>query len=66
MESDGFVEVWINDRPFTAGRMYGPTLYNPVSNYLRLGLYRRKGVPTINHVFYDEVRIGDSYRAVAP
>ena len=66
MESDGFVEAWINDRPFTAGRMYGPTLYNPVPNYLRLGLYRGKGVPTINHVFYDEVRLGDSYRAVAP
>jgi hypothetical protein len=66
MGPDGFVEAWLNGRPFTAGRMYGPTLYNPVPNYLRLGLYRRKGVPTINHVFYDEVRLGDSYLAVAP
>jgi hypothetical protein len=46
--------------------MYGPTRYNAVSNYLRLGLYRGKGVPTTNHVFYDEVRLGDSYLAVAP
>lgn len=64
--SDGFVEAWLNGRPFTDGRMYGPTLYNAVSNYLRLGLYRGKGVPTTNHVFYDEVRLGDSYAAVAP
>jgi len=64
--SDGFVEAWLNDRPFTAGRIYGPTRYNAVSNYLRLGLYRGKGVPTTNHVYYDEVRLGDSYLAVAP
>jgi hypothetical protein len=63
---DGFVEAWLGGRPFTKGRMYGPTLYSPVSNYLRLGLYRRKGIPTTNHVYYDEVRIGDSYQAVAP
>ncbi len=63
---DGFVEAWLDGRPFTAGKMYGPTLYSPLSNYLRLGLYRGKGFPTTNHVFYDEVRIGDSYQAVAP
>jgi len=64
--NDGFVEAWLDGRPFTAGKLYGPTLYSPVSNYLRIGLYRRKGVPTTNHVFYDEVRLGDSYQAVAP
>lgn len=63
---DGFVRAWLNGRPFTPGKMYGPTLYTPVSNYLRLGLYRGKGVPTTNHVFYDEIRLGDSYAAVAP
>lgn len=64
--SDGFVEAWLDGLPLTAGRMYGPTLYNPESNYLRLGLYRRKGVPTTNHLYYDEVRLGGSYHAVAP
>jgi len=43
---DGFVEAWLDGRPFTRGKKYGPTLYSPVSNYLRLGLYRGKGVPT--------------------
>jgi hypothetical protein len=63
---DGFVEAWINGRPLTQGKKYDPTLYSPLSNYLRLGLYRGKGVHTTNHVFYDEVRIGSSYQAVAP
>ncbi len=64
--SDGFVEAWLNGQPFTKGKVYGPTLYKPVSNYLRIGLYRGRGIPTTNHVFVDEVRIGDSSRAVAP
>lgn len=64
--SDGFVEAWLNGRPWTQKKMYGPTLYSPISNYLRLGLYRALGVPTTNYVYYDEVRIGDSYQAVAP
>ena len=63
---DGFVEAWVNGRPWTQGKMYGPTLYSSVSNYLRLGLYRSPGVLTTNHVYYDEVRIGGSYQAVAP
>jgi hypothetical protein len=63
---NGFVAAWLDGRPFTAGKIHGPTLYTPVSNYLRLGLYRAKGVLTTNHVYFDEVRIGDSYQAVAP
>jgi hypothetical protein len=63
---DGFVEAWLDGHPFTGGKKYAPTLYSPISNYLRLGLYRGKGVPTTNHVYYDEVRLGDSYPAVAP
>lgn len=64
--SNGFVQAWLDGRPFTEGKMAGPTLYSPDSNYLRLGLYRSKGSLTTNYVFYDEVRIGESYRAVAP
>ena len=66
MKPDGFVEAWLDGQPFTKGKVYGATLYSPVPNYLRLGLYRGKGVLTTNHVYYDEVRIGDSYQAVAP
>lgn len=63
---DGFVQAWLDGQPFTQGKVYGPTLYTPESNYLRLGLYRGKGSTAKNHVFYDEVRIGDSYQAVTP
>jgi hypothetical protein len=63
---DGFVEAWLDGRPFTAGRVSGPTLYSPISNYLRLGFYRAKGVPTASQVYFDEVRLGGSYQAVAP
>lgn len=63
---DGFVAAWIDGRPFTAGRMKGPTLYTPIANYLRIGLYRGKGVQTTNSVYLDEVRVGSSYQAVAP
>ena len=63
---DGFVEAWLDGHPFTPGRMYGPTLYSPVPNYLRLGLYRGKGFTTTNSVYYDEVRIGGSRQAVVP
>jgi hypothetical protein len=63
---DGYVEGWLGGRPFTKGRIYGPNLYFAGSNYLRLGLYHGKGAPTTNRVYLDEVRIGDSYRAVAP
>jgi hypothetical protein len=63
---DGFVEAWLDGRPFTDGKKFEPTLYRPDSNYLRLGLYRGKGVSTTNHVYYDEVRLGNSYSAVAP
>lgn len=64
--NDGSVEAWLDGRPWTAGRIPGPTLYNASSNYLRLGFYRTKGGRTTNHVYYDEVRIGESYQAVAP
>ncbi|HVR07228.1 MAG TPA: polysaccharide lyase [Thermoanaerobaculia bacterium] len=64
--SDGFVAAWIDGKPFTAGSMKGPTLYTPTANYLRIGLYRGKGVQTTNSVYIDEVRVGDSYQAVAP
>jgi hypothetical protein len=63
---DGFVEGWLDGEPFTGGKQNGPTLYGAVSNYLRLGLYRGQGFATTNQVFYDEVRIGDSYASVAP
>lgn len=67
MADDGFVEAWLDGRPFTPGKMRGATLYGDLSNVLRLGLYRPKGsASTINHLYLDEVRLGDSRAAVVP
>jgi len=63
---DGFVEAWLDGKPYTAGKVYGATLQNPAATYLRLGLYRPHGGETTNRVYLDEVRVGDSYAAVAP
>ena len=52
---DGLVAAWIDGEPFTDGARHGPTLYNPLGNYLRLGFYRGKGGTTTNRVYYDEV-----------
>ena len=57
--NDGFVAAWIDGEPFTDGRWTGPTLYNSLSNYFRLGFYRGKGGTTTNHVYYDEVWMSD-------
>src|SRR5581483_8648227 len=65
-QSDSFVEAWLDGTPFTAGRVRRATLFTPVSTYLRLGLYRHKHGSTTNVLYYDEVRLGDSYAAVRP
>lgn len=67
MEEDGFVEAWVDGLPFTAGKMRGATLYGEFSNVLRLGLYRpKRSASTTDHLFFDEVRLGDSRAAVVP
>jgi hypothetical protein len=67
MADDGFVEAWLNGQPFTPGRKRGATLYGELSNVLRLGLYRPKGsASTTDHLYLDEVRLGDSRAAVVP
>jgi len=63
---DGHVGAWIDGEPLLDGVFHGPTLYNPLGNYLRFGCYRGKGGTTTNHVYFDEVRIGDSRNAVRP
>ncbi len=63
---DGFVEAWLDGADITSGKQHGATLYGRLNNYLRLGLYRGKGVPSTNSIYLDEVRLGDSFAAVSP
>lgn len=63
MQADGFVEAWKDGQPITRGaggavRVTGPNMYNSMPPYLKLGLYRKDGIETVNSVYFDEVRIG--------
>jgi len=62
--NDGFVEAWFDGKPWTAGKVYGNTLYRANGNYLRLGLYRGRGYHTTNRLFLDDVRIGPTRASV--
>lgn len=63
---DGLVRAWLDGAPLTDGDFRGPTLYNPLGNYLRFGYYRGKGGTTTDRIYFDQVRIGDSRSAVTP
>lgn len=63
---DGLIRAWLDGTPLTDGDFHGPTLYNPLGNYLRFGYYRAKGGTTTDQVYFDEVLIGDSRAAVTP
>lgn len=63
--SDGLVEAYL-DGAKVSEAVRGPTLFGELNNYLRLGLYRGKGVPSTNTIYVDEIRVGDAYEAVAP
>lgn len=59
--NDGFIEAWFNGEPWTQGKVYGPNMYNEVPNFLKIGLYREFGIETTNSVYFDEVKIGESF-----
>lgn len=68
---DGYVEAWLDGEHLTPSkggdyRVFRPTLNNRSGNYLKIGLYRSMAIRTVNSVYFDEVRIGDSFQAVAP
>jgi len=63
---DGEVEAWLDGRPWTDGAVRGVNLYNPIGNYLRLGLYRKRGGEGTDRIYVDEVRIGPTRDSVLP
>lgn len=68
--NDGFLEPFLNGKPLVAPqgdnhRVYGPNMWNRVSHYLKIGLYRSDNISSTNSVFFDEVRIGDTPAKVA-
>ncbi len=57
-ENDGFVEVFVNGESFTNGRITGSNMYNSMSNYLKIGLYRNSGITSANSIYFDDVKYG--------
>ena len=57
--TDGFVEVFHNDA-LMGVTITKRNMWNNYPHYLKLGLYRHSSIPHANHLFYDEIRIGNS------
>ena len=61
---DGFIEVWLDDNPWTQNiengsiRIYGANMYNLTPNYFKAGLYRPPVFSSTNFINIDEFAIG--------
>jgi hypothetical protein len=67
---DGFVEAWLNGKPFTPvtgnhHKVMGANMWNDYPHFLKIGLYRNSDIGTTDSVYFDEVRVGNSYAEVA-
>ena len=70
-EDEGFIEVMKDGKrisPFNGvdHKFYGANVYNKMGGKLKLGLYRDKSITSTNVVYFDEVKIGNSYEEVLP
>lgn len=66
----GFVEAWLNGQPLISPkraqhRAFGANMWNAYPHFLKVGLYRNSEITTTNSVYFDEVRVGNSYPEVA-
>lgn len=56
-KNDGFIEVFVNGKNVSNGKVYGPNLYNSSGNYFKIGIYEDKKNPYKNSLYYDDVSI---------
>lgn len=61
---DGFIEVFVNGKNASNGKTFGPNVYNTSGNYLKIGFYTDKRIPTTNTLFFDEVYISQSKKDI--
>lgn len=54
---DGFVEVFLDDKSITKGKVYYPTIYNDSVNYVKVGLYRDNNISSRGVVYFDNFNI---------
>ncbi len=55
--SNGEMCVWKNDTVVTPGWVNGANMYNRASHYFKFGLYRNPHIDTVQHLYYDDIRI---------
>lgn len=70
INNDGYIAAWINNEPFTPynglhNEIYGANMHNRAPVTFKMGQYRYFDDANTHQVFYDEVRIGDSFEEVS-
>jgi hypothetical protein len=71
-DNTAYQEIWINGKPITPfngvdNKYYFRNLFNRTGNYFKFGQYRGKDkTEHTNIIYFDEVKIGSTYKEVAP
>jgi hypothetical protein len=68
--NSGYIAVWMNNEPFTPfngmhNKVYGPNMHNESPAYFKFGQYRYWDDSNEQEVYFDELRIGNSFEEVS-
>ena len=66
LTNDGYIAVWLNDKPFTPyngvnNKVYGANMHNKRQSYLKLGFYRYWDDSNTHDMYFDYVNVARSY-----
>lgn len=51
-----FIELLVNDESVTKGKFYWANMYNKISNYLKIWIYRNPNIKSSNSVYFSQVK----------
>lgn len=68
--NSGYIAAWLNNEPFTPfnglhNKAYGPNMHNKSPAYFKFGQYRYWDDSNEHEIYFDELRIGDSFEEVS-
>lgn len=68
--NDGYVASWVNNEPFTCfnglhNKIFGANMHNDSPAYFKFGQYRYYDEKNTHKIFFDELRIGDTFEEVS-
>ncbi len=66
----GYIASWINNKPFTPfngmhNKIYGANMHNASPTYFKFGQYRYWDDTNTQSVYFDEFKVGDSFKEVS-